>query len=224
MVLFETTLIAGISSLVLSAEISPWGIEWKPAGELVVTTLSLAAAWTVVAAAFMHAATGAFRSYAVSILVDTGLLYLALEHEPADVLAPLRRAEKVLRLSPASAPSALSFRQRITAFMRRFGACASAIGFYPQPAPWRMLRSVLLALSFGLALIFGWIAFSAYGAARLELPYAGLPLKVSGTALVWSIMASTLLTNAQRNAPPLALAEVLLGDDYSGSAIRAGKL
>lgn len=223
MILFETTLIAGVSAAILSASVGPWGVEWGTTTQLVAYTVAVGAGWAGLAAVFSHFSTVAYRDYAVSILVDTGLLYLALEHEPAEMLTSLKAAERIMRLSPAKSPSVLSFRHRMLALVRRFTACAAAIGFYPQPAMWRTARTVLFALTAGLLGIFAWLVWSAYLAARQELTFAELPLKICAVALVWTIMLFTVLAAAQRSAPVLALADVLLGEDHAGTAVRGGR-
>lgn len=219
--LAETTLIAGLATLLPQVELSPWGSQLNISPSVGWIAVGVAVAWGVVAAVALHYLGRYHQSYASSLLTSGGLLYLALEHEPAEAFRALRASENRLRLS-TSTLSTRSFRQRMLVFMRKFAACAAGAGFQPYPAGSRLATSAIVAAIVGLGAAFGWMVVKSVQAAMLELPLDNTLMHTIGQVLVWLVLALATINHVRRSAPKFALVELLIGEEPIGKAVLTG--
>lgn len=219
--LAETTLIAGLATLLPQVELSPYGSQLNISPSVGWIAVGVAVAWGVVAALTLHFLGRYHQGYASSLLTDGGLLYLALEHEPAEAFRALRQGENRLRLS-ANVHSVKSFRQRMLVFLGKFAACAAGAGFQPYPAGSRMATSAIVAAIVGFGVAFGWMVVKSVQAAWLELPMDNTMMHAIGQALVWLVLALATINHVRRSAPKFALVELLIGEEPIGKAVLTG--
>jgi len=161
------------------------------------------------------------RAYVTSLLVDTGLLYLVLEHDPHDALKPMRRRETIakLKLNPQSE---LSFRGRILIFLRTYSSCAGSLGFHAYPG---FVRRIGMVVNYALILVAGLFAVQVYLGVQNALSFHAvqlLPLKVSAWMLLILILSRATIGIARRFGLWLALTDLLIEDQADGRAVLAG--
>lgn len=212
--LIESALVAFLAGawLGLRAEELAWGVELSFSRATPYIALGCAALWLAGGGALMYYARSAHRAYVAELLCDSGLLYLALEHEPADQLRSLRRRETLsqFRATPRGA-LALSFAARMLALLASYPACASALGFHPWPKLWRYSERGLVLLTVAML---GALWLKLMPAIQLALigqfiyPPALRPL---GAASLGLILACFTLAHARKLGLWLALVDVLHG-------------
>ena len=217
--LVETTAIAALAGGLSRVKIDEWGvISFGTVQGGLTAALAAAAVWLVLALVLQRLAREGYRTYIGSLLTDTGLLYLALEHDPHETLKPLTRRETLARLhlNPAAG---LSFRGRMLALLRTYAACAGALGFHAYPALWRWLsRSVDYALIVAAGLL-AWLTYgNMLGALARELAISPL-VKVAAFSVLLLILVRATGGVARRSGLHLALTDVLQGDVERGQAI-----
>ena len=219
--LLETTFIAGAAALIPQLRLGSFGSGGALNSYIALVCVGAAVAWGILAIFALHHLGNYHRSYALSLLTDGGLLYLALEHEPAEAFRALRRRENSFRM--ATSPfSAKSFRHRMLVFMRTFAACAVGVGLQPYPA-WSRIASTSIATAiFGLVAVFAWISAKSAQAALQELPMPDNMLRTIDQLLVWLMLALATLHHARLSAPKLALVDLLLGEEQAGKAVLTG--
>ncbi len=187
--------------------------------------------WGAVSAAVLRLARAELRFYIQLTLLESGLLYLALEHEPAEALRSLRQQAHWSRLA-ANPAGNVSFAQRMQAVLRTYPACASALGYQPYPAWARYTAAALTTLASGLALGAIWmITFAtqtgpqpdplSFGATVTGSTASGSLMRNLGLSLLTCAVAyllSATLGQARRTAVMLALVDILHGPVEPGRA------
>ncbi len=219
--LVETAAIAAIAGGFSGLKIDEWGSltigSWR--GGLLSAAIA-AALWLALGALLYRVSQAAYRSYIATLLVDTGLLYLVLEHDSHEALRPLKRRELWTQLK-LSAGSELSFRGRVLCFLRTYSACAGALGFHPYPALW---RNIGRWLDYALLLAVPAFSFVVYVAVMDALAYntvdAPLLKPLGGFVLLLTLIRATR-GMARRSGLWLALVDVLLGEVDLGRPLLA---
>ncbi len=227
-----STLTAMLASLVLSAQIDPELGYYSGRSLLAAWPWVLfggAAALALLAAAY-HWALEQYRYFAAWTLLDSGLLYLALEHEPAEMLGALARRERSVRLGPggllanaagnsAMAGGALSFRGRMDALLRSYPACCHALLYQAWPGLLRWVDLGVILLS-AACLLFIIIVVGTRIWPYLVDPYGpppGRELIAQIRAAALGVLAAMLLRGCLRRARMdglrLGLAQALEGED-----------
>jgi len=210
--LIESAFVAFLAGawLGLRAVETDWGVDLSFSRATPYYALGAAALWLAGGATLMYFARNAHRDYVASLLAESGLLYLALEHEPAELLGPLRRREMLSQLRGRT-PLALSFSARMLALLTSYPACASKLGFHPWPRLWRLSERGLVLLTVA---VLGALWLKLMPAVQLaligqyEYPPALRPLGAAALAL---ILACFTLAHARKLGLWLALVEVLHG-------------
>jgi hypothetical protein len=145
-----------------------------------------------------------YRAYAQSVLLESGLLYLALEHEPAEILGSLLAPRALVKFGGGAG---LSFRERMLALLRAYPGCCHRLLFqaYPLALRWLDIGLVLGALGLGIALIV--LILNTY-LPWLQNPYGPPPnqavaasLRLLGLTLLAAILARGSLRRARNAAP-----------------------
>lgn len=210
--LVESSFIAALAGawLGLSVRETDWGAELYVSRATLWLALGAAAVWCAAALALMRWAREAQRQYIAQLLTESGLLYLALEHEPAELLAALKRRETLGRLKPAGA-LALSFSARMLALLQTYPACAAALGYQAWPRLQRYLERGAGLASLATVL---WLLYLL--AAPVMLALAGdfnypPALRPLGALAVLLILLSFTLAHARKTGLWLALVDVLHG-------------
>lgn len=215
----ETTLIAGIATAVTQIRFDDVNLPYLPSpGLATLLSLAVAAVWALVALNALNYVRSFLAAYISSILVETGLLYLAIEHDPHDRMRSLG-GMPALPNSPARGKADISFKKRMYALVTRYAACANSLGFQPYPAAWRLALVSMVGAALGVAVLFGYIAVQSLDAARLGMAHPAFALKLLGNLLVWLILGIFIVDHPRRSAPKIALADVLVGDDETGQAV-----
>lgn len=188
------------------------------------------AAWCIVTAAALHYAREECRFHAHLTLLESGLLYLALEHEPAEMLPALRRKRPLSQLA-ANPAGGLSFAARMQALLRAYPACTKALAYQPFPAWIRLTDIAIIALMLGLlvlAVIRAWdLVAQLTGAGQADLMPGGGNPDLPGSAMGFRLtvlscgalyLLRTTLGQAKRVGAMLALVDVLHGPVQPGRA------
>jgi len=162
----------------------------------------------------------ACRAYQCSVLLDGGLLYLALEHEPAEYLTALRQRG---RFSPGNPAAGLSFAARMTRLLAGYPRLAGAIGYQPYPAGVRWLDLALTTLLGGLGLLLVYYLSVNLWPMVLREEHAPGWLRLAGAAVVLCYLGHAAVVQARRTGLFLALADILLEDQADGEARYAGR-
>lgn len=210
--LVESAFVAFLAGawLGLRAVETDWGVDLSFSRATPYFALGAAALWLLGGGALMHFARSAHRDYVASLLGESGLLYLALEHEPAETLAALRRRESLSQLRGRT-PLALSFSARMLALLASYPACASRLGFHPWPRLWRYLERGLVLLT---VVVLAALTLKLMPAVQLaligqfEYPPALRPL---GASVLLLLLACFTMAHARKLGLWLALVEVLHG-------------
>ncbi|MCH7471524.1 hypothetical protein IIA79_01030 [bacterium] len=74
----------------------------------------------------LHHAREKCRGYITQVMLDTGLLYLVLEHEPGEALPSLMQQERLARITLRQG-AGQTFQQRMLNFLRSYAACAAGL-------------------------------------------------------------------------------------------------
>jgi len=210
--LVETTAIAALAGGLSGIKLDEWGtLTVGSPAEGVTWAVVAAASWIMVGSILYYFARQGQRAYIGSVLVQTGLLYLVLEHDPHDALKPLRQRETWLRLR--SKPGAdLSFRQRMLAFLRVYPKCASILGFEAYPQLWRNFEWSLGAVLVGFIVFYLFLVGQGVLQAlshELEFP---LHLKAACWLVLALLLLRAMLALARKTGLWLALVDVLIGE------------
>lgn len=228
---------AGATAAILGAlstvRFSEEGLALFGTASQVLWTAALAGLlWGAATAGVLHFAREEFRFYVKLTLLESGLLYLALEHEPAEVLRPLCRGTQPGRLA-ANPAGGVSFAKRMQALLRGYAACASAVGCQPYPAWSRYTASAMGALVAGLTVAAAWLVWSLRQVSELPELYGVDPAVVYSPEPGWILqgfgvvlllcaavyLLSAALSQAKRTAVMLALVDVLHGPVAGGRAL-----
>jgi len=219
--LIETAAVAALAGGFSGLKIDVWGmLTFGSWGSGLLSAAIATALWIVLGALLYRVSQAAYRRYIATLLVDTGLLYLVLEHDSHEALKPLKRRELWTQLK-LSTGSELSFRGRVLCFLRTYAPCADALGFHPYPALWRNIGRWL-----DYALLLGGAAFGfvVYVAVINALAYytVGTPLlkPLGGFVLLLPLCRATL-GMARRSGLWLALVDVLIGEVDLGRPLLA---
>ncbi|MCC7477440.1 hypothetical protein IT575_03185 [bacterium] len=170
-----------------------------------------------------------YRYYCAWTLLDSGLMYLALEHEPAEMLGALASRERRARHGAAGllgagagagqAGGALSFRGRMDALLRSYGACCNALLYQAWPAPLRWLDLGVIFISAAGLIWIGLLIGTAVLPYMLN-PYGAAPgaqvlgqLRLAALCVLAAMLMRGCLRRARFDALRLALADVLEGED-----------
>lgn len=150
--------------------------------------------------------------HCAGVLADSGLLYLALEHEPGEALAALKRTECLKRLS-SGAPGELSFRARIGVLLARYPAAANALNYAPYPPLLRKLEFLTNAALSGLLILFALLVRQEVFAARLDADPRVVLLGRYFTGVIALILVRAVLQLARATGLRLGLTGLLLGEE-----------
>jgi hypothetical protein len=179
-----------------------------------------AVVWGAVTAGLLHYAREELRRYIQPTLLDSGLMYLALEHEPAELLRGLRQGTRLLTLA-ANPAGSISFASRMQALLRFYPACANAVGFHPFPAWARYTALVLVTLLTGLMICVITMLYNImYQISELSID-PQLSLLRLATYAMYTIavyMLNLTFIQARRTAAMLALVDILHGPVQPGRA------
>lgn len=186
--------------------------------------------WLGLAAAGLYFAREECRFFAHLQLLESGLLYLALEHEPAEMLTALRRRLNFAQYggNPAAGQSFATRMQRLLAC---YPACARAVGYEAYP---RWTRWAEAGLAWLLLILLAWLLLWWYRA-FLRMPEPDIASLFAGGAAPSSALrpgpfllllgalylARSTLMQARRTGLMLALVDVLHGDVARGRATLA---
>lgn len=220
----ETAAVAALAGGLSNISITEWGqISFGDTQAGLLTALIAAAVWVAIGGLLYKLLEDSFRRYILSLLLETGLLYLVLEHDPHTALAPLRRREILtkLKLNPQAE---LSFRGRMLVFLRTYAGCAGVLGFHAYPSHLRWLSRVGDYLLFLLGALFIWLVYTnILNALHLQTGISA-GLKLTTWALLLLILTRATLGVARKTGLWLALVEALLGDSHdTGRAILTGR-
>ena len=220
--LLETALVAALAGALSMLRIERSGaiIITNPIHGLT-TAVIAAVAWLVIGALLYRTFIRLIREYITALLVETGLLYLVLEHDPHDALAPLRRREHLARLN-LNAQSALSFRGRMLLFLRTYTGCAGALGFHAYP---EFIRRLGRILDYGLLLCAGLFAILVWRSVQDALAYQAIalvPLKLSAWVVLLLVLSRSVLSLARKFGLWQALTDLLIDEEAGGRALLAG--
>jgi hypothetical protein len=221
LMLIETTAIAACAGALsgVRTTTNDWGLitlEFTPA--MLWGALLGAGLWLIAGALLYHYARREHRAYIATLLVETGLLYLVLEHDPHETLPLLRRREQWTMLKPG-AQANLSFRQRMLAFLRTYPACATTTGFHPYAAFWRWTERILLLGAVCAAAACALFLWEGVTVTLAGGPVFPLKLKLSCWLVLILILVRTALAQARRGGLWLALTSVLIGEVDSGRPV-----
>jgi hypothetical protein len=188
------------------------------------------AAWCAVTAGVLHYAREDCRFHVQLTFLESGLLYLALEHEPAEMLPALRRG-KPWSQQAANPAGGLSFAARMQALLRAYPACARRLGYQPYPA-WTQLAgtaSIMLMLgllvvatvrSFVLVNVFANDTLTDYFASgnNPDLPKSAMAIRYMILSCGVLYLLRATLGQAMRTGVMLGLVDVLHGPVQPGRA------
>jgi len=217
--LIETTAIALVAGALSSMRIDEFRqLTFGTPSQIAFAALIAAAAWLILGSLLYHVAQGGHRAYIAEVLSSTGLLYLALEHEPGAMLPALTRQEKFAQLTLRQG-AGHTFRQRMLNFLRCYPACSSAAGFHPYPALWRLVNRALTVAAVLLGA--GYLYYIVYHLAPMFPLDPSYPpkLRLAAGVLLVLILARATIGQARRTGLFLALCDVLLGDEQTGYAV-----
>lgn len=180
--------------------------------------LTLGAAAALLLSFFYNWARALYSYYCAWTLVESGLLYLTLEHETPEILPALTRAERFSRVGLSAAGGQLSFRLRIGSLLRSYMACCHALLYQPWPGllRWLDLSLVLVSLAAGV-----WIGCMLYFRvyAWLSNPYGQppgaevfIPLRICAIIVLILMLARGTLRRARTDGLRLGLADALGGE------------
>lgn len=229
---FEATATAAIFGVLATVRFDEYGVARFGGAALIGGAMASAAAvWCAISAGALHYARAECAFHIRLTLLESGLLYLALEHEPAELLPALRKGRHWSRLA-ANPAGSLSFAARMDALLRNYPACAKALGYPPYPAWCRLAGLALVFLLLGLLLISVYCGWSAvlgiFGnapdglAAESDAAAALSPLHTMRVLLTLCgalYLLRATLGQAQREGAMLALVETLHGEVLPGRAM-----
>lgn len=151
--LLETTataaLLGALSMARLDQELTP---HFGTPQQTLWAALIAGTVWCLVTAGALHLAREEVRFHTELTLLESGMLYLALEHEPAEILPVLRRGKSWSQVA-ANPAGGLSFAARMQALLRAYPACARKLGYPPFPAWMQTVTTAIVVLLLGLLLL-----------------------------------------------------------------------
>ena len=220
--LVETCAVAALAGGLANIRIDDWGtLSFGGLKSGLLMAVLAAAIWGVAGSLLYQWLQTMYSRYITSLLLETGLLYLVLEHDPHDALAPLRYREILSRLK-LNPQAGLSFRGRMLVFLRTYSACAGALGFHAFPAHLRLLGRICDYLLFLLVAIFAWQVYTNVLSVLATRAVISLSLKTTAAILLVVILGRATLGMARRTGLWHALVDALLGpDDGGGRAVMA---
>jgi hypothetical protein len=186
-------------------------LSFPPAAVITGGLIGLAL-WFALGAPLYAWAQLACARYCVDVLTGSGLLYLALEHEPGEELALLKCAENLKRLG-FGAPVAHSFRERIQTLLAKYPAATRALGYPAYPALVRRVASLVNIALAGLLVFFALLVRRELLAARVDLdPRLALLVRYFSVAIAL-ILLRAVFQLACATGLRLGLCALLLGEE-----------
>ena len=212
--LVEGAAIAGLAGLINGVrEVSTdevFRLSLPPAALITGALIGLAL-WFSLGVPLFSWAQRTIARHCADALTESGLLYLALEHEPGEELALLRRAENLKRLGLGKG-GALSFRERITALLAKYAAACRALGWPAYPL---LIRRLELFTNFALAgmlVLFALLVHQEVLAARFDANPRAVLLVRYFTAIIALILTRAVFQLARATGLRLGLCSLLLGE------------
>lgn len=156
------------------------------------------------------------RRHAARVLTDGGLLYAAIEHEPAEALRSLRR-RTIPGTRLANPGASLSFRRRLADLIATYNTCAVAIRQRPLPPLLSGIRQTALGT---LTVLSAAVLTTGIMWLNEVLPDATGTLGVYFLSLAIAPAIATLtVVMAERTGVAAALADVLGADATDAPAL-----
>jgi hypothetical protein len=220
--LAEGACVAALAGVLLGLEVveTEWSERIAFSHSTPLLVILCVVAWLAVGFVLSRLARAAQQQWCGWVLAESGLLYLALEHEVAEYLRPLRRREGLLRGRYGGA--GLSFRARLYALLLSYPACAAVLGWRAWDARWLWAERLCALTGLGCGAWLAWrlsqlmlmVLNSWAGGEELNYP----ALKPLGALTLLAMLASFTLAHARRTGLWLAAVELLHGEVQHGAA------